>query len=302
MPAPVAAEPGALPNERRVLDPSAMPVIAIDRSLPGGNAAQSRRDGRGASATQHAAVEQLLAHNWLLGSVRQREAEVELRRRALVAGALSPDDTASAMKDWTEAEMKTWLLTGQLPEVREPSTASRDPAPASAGGAGKTTRANATSEEAGVFSAYLASWLTPADYALLNSKAGGVPASAGGVAPSRNDAGAPASAPENAAGAPSAGAPLAAGGPDAGILTPSATPATAGNPFVEDVFSPILATPAPSMVNQLPVPAQEPAQQNAAGPAHPAPENKALKPAGASAPPAEPIINDKKYFPQLNRF
>jgi hypothetical protein len=56
------------------------------------------------------------------------------------------------------------------------------------------------------------------------------------------------------------------------------------------------------MVNQLPVPIPSPAPGETGSPALPVPENKVVRPPDNNAPPTEPIINNQKYFPQLNRF
>ncbi|MDR2675184.1 MAG: hypothetical protein LBC18_10085, partial [Opitutaceae bacterium] len=148
-PPPPSAAARPAPEERPVLEPSALPTIAIDRGLPGGDAAQSRRDGRSPAGAQRAAVERLRAQNWLLDGVRRRETEAELRRRAAAAGGFSPDDTTRVMQDWTEAEVQAWLLSGNMPEKRPPPAASaagaagHDSAAAGAGGGGEATRANA---------------------------------------------------------------------------------------------------------------------------------------------------------------
>ncbi|OAM89920.1 hypothetical protein AW736_11435 [Termitidicoccus mucosus] len=303
-PVPPTADARPVPEERPALDPSALPTIAIDRGLPGGDAAQSRQDGRSPAGAQRAAVERLRAQNWLLDGVRQRETEAELRRRATEAGMFSPGDTTRVMQDWTEAEVQAWLLTGDLPEKRTAADGGRFSATAGAGGSGEANRANGAGTADNPFSSYLANWLTPADHALLNAGAGGTPAFGGGGGAATagvRDAGAPSFAPGKAAGV-FAGM-SAAGAPDAAVFDLSAVAAAANNPFVEDIPLPVPAAPAaPGVTNQPPVPDQTPARQDGGNPALRTPEDKAAKPADGNAPMTAPIIDDRKYFPQLNRF
>ncbi len=282
-PALPAPETGVLPDERRMLDPSALPGLAIDR---GDGAMQGRpsQDGVGTDGAQRAAVEQLRARNWLLDGVRRRE---------LKADAPFPDDTAGGVRDWTEADMRVWLLTGATPGTRRDAAAGRDTPPAGPEDAGKAVRANATGGAVNPFSAYLAGWLAQADYAWLDFGAGGMTATGAGTAP----------AAENTRGVDAPATGGAAAAPVAGGATLSAAGASTGNPFVENIFAPILATPAPAVAGPPPsVP--EPARQDGEKPVSrvPMPGDRAVRPADINAPPSAPLIDDRKYFPQLNRF
>jgi len=232
-----------------------------------------------------------------------------------------PDSTpAPTSTPASTAYSPTWLIDG----VRQLEMESRQRLRANAANENGAANNSATSESAPApdapttataatapdnpLAAYLDKWITTPEgaaavRAMLSRETGGIAAGAVNARPGST------SADTTAPNATNAFSPAGAAMPSA----PGAPASAGGNPYIDDLFQPQMDTKGMhAILLPPPIPEAQPSQTQSAAeaqapasapaPAEPPIDTSKLILKPIAPPPTTPVINDKKYFPQLDRF